>query len=284
MYEYLKSSSLAPLLIKAQKSVFSSSIGENSTFFKGTGSDFVELREYARGDDIKDIDWVISAKMNQPHVKIFTEQKELNIVITSLLNASLNFGIHRLKIDRLKETLALLAFTSVKQNDAYESYIYSDEIQLLTKKSKHIFSVREMLEKIDAKPLTREEIDYKNLSSSFNKRFHKRSLIFIIGDFLNTHSLDIAALAYRHEIVIIIIRDRFEENPLELGNINITDPLSGLNASVNIDKSAALKIKMQLLEHDEVLLNKLHKSGVRYLKIYTDEEPLKKLILFMSSL
>ncbi|MDF1884332.1 DUF58 domain-containing protein [Sulfurimonas sp. SAG-AH-194-C21] len=284
MYQYLKGSSLAPLLIKAQKSVFSSSIGENSTFFKGLGSDFVELREYTTGDDIKHIDWIISAKMNRPHVKVFTEQKELNIVIVSLLNASLNFGTHRLKIDSFKETLALLAFASIKQGDAYESYIYNDDIQLCTKKSKHIFSVREMLENVDAKPLFKKGIDYKNISNSFNQRVKKRSLIFLIGDFLNTQDLDISSLVYKHEIVIIIIRDRFEENPLELENINITDPLSGLNASVNINKSAALKIKLQLLEHDELLFSKFHKSGVRYLKIYTDEEPLKKLLSFMSSL
>lgn len=86
---------MAPLLIKAQKNVFSSSIGENSTFFKGLSSDFIELREYTSGDDIKHIDWIISSKMNKPHVKVFIDQKELNIVIVPLLNASLTFHEHK---------------------------------------------------------------------------------------------------------------------------------------------------------------------------------------------
>ncbi len=282
MYQYLKNSTLAPLLIKAQKNVFSSSIGENSTFFKGLGSDFVELREYTSGDDIKHIDWIISAKMNQPHVKVFTQEKELNIVLVPLLNASLNFGTDKLKFDTLKETLALLAFSCVKQQDAYESYVYTQDLQITTKRSKHIFSVREMLEKIHTKTLLGQDINYKTLSIAFLKTLQKRSLVFLIGDFLNTQDLDIASLVYKHELVLLIIRDRFEENPTALGEINITDPISGLSASVNIDKKAALKIKMKLLEDDKILFNKLHKNGIRYLKIYTDEEPLKKLVPFMS--
>ncbi|MDF1878680.1 DUF58 domain-containing protein [Sulfurimonas sp. SAG-AH-194-C20] len=284
MYQYLKDSSLAPLLIKAQKSVFSSHIGENSTFFKGLGSDFVELREYTTGDDIKHIDWIISAKMNKPHVKVFQEEKALNIVLVSLLNASLNFGTQTLKIDRLKEIMALLAFASVKQQDAYESYIYTQTLQRSTKRSKHIFSVREMLENIHALPLLGTSINYKDLSAAFNETLQKKSLVFLVGDFLDTQMLDVGSLAYKHDVVLIIVRDRFEEEPLALGKINITDPQTGLNASVNIDKSAVLKIKKKSLEDDAILFDTLHKNGVRYLKIYTDEEPLTKLLVFMSSL
>ncbi|MDF1876734.1 DUF58 domain-containing protein [Sulfurimonas sp. SAG-AH-194-L11] len=284
MYQYLKGSSLAPLLIKAQKSVFSSHIGEHSTFFKGLGSEFIELREYASGDDIKHIDWIISSKMGKPHVKVFREEKELNLVFVPLLNASLNFGTQKLKFEILKETLALLAFSSVKQGDAYETYTYTQALQLCTKKSKHIFSVRELLEKVDTQALLREDINYDKLASSFYKILQKRSFIFFLGDFLNTQSLDIASLAHKHQVVIIIIRDRFEENPLALGRMNVTDPISGLHADVKIDKSAALKIKKKLLEEDTLLFAKLNKSGVKYLKIYTDEEPLVKLLPFMSHL
>ncbi|MDQ7043494.1 MAG: DUF58 domain-containing protein [Sulfurimonas sp.] len=284
MYEYLKSSPLASLLIKAQKSVFSSTVGENSTFLKGSGFDFVELREYSTGDDIKHIDWIISAKKNRPHVKVFHQEKELNISITPLLSASLNFGTHKLKLDTLQETVALLAFSSVKQENAYQSYIYTKEIQIGTKLSKNIFSVRELLEKIHKVPLFGESINYKALPSKFNRVLKQHSLLFFIGDFLNTQDLEIGFLADKHEIIIIIIRDRFEENPTALGEINITDPQSGLSARVNIDKKAALKLKMKLLKDDDILFSKLNKSGVKYLKIYTDEEPLEKLLPFMSSI
>ncbi|SFV50401.1 hypothetical protein MNB_SM-4-1586 [hydrothermal vent metagenome] len=222
--------------------------------------------------------------MNKPHVKVFREQKELNIVITPLLNASLNFGTHTLKFDTLKETLALLAFSCVKQQDSYESYSYKQDIQMLTKRSKHIFSVRELLQKVDKTPLLGLSINYKKLSNSYNKILKKRSLIFLLGDFLNTEELEIGTLAHKHEVVLIIIRDRFEENPAQLGEINITDPLSGLNSNVTIDKSAALQIKMKLFKDDEILFSKLHKSGIKYLKIYTDEKPLEKLLPFMSSI
>ena len=284
MYQYLKGSPLASLLIKAQKSVFSCVIGENNTFFKGLGSDFVELREYTSGDDIKHIDWIISSKMDKPHVKVFHQQKELNIVLVSLVNASLNFGVKKLKLETLNETMALLAYVALKQHDAYESYLYTDTLEVNTQKSKHLFSVRNMVEKVAVNSSLQKDIDYKNLAYSLYKRFSKPSFILLFGDFFNTQELKLDTLAHKHELIVIIIRDRFEENPLALGEINIIDPLSGLSQRVNLDKKASLKIKAKVLKEDELLFNKLHASGVKYLKIYTDEEPLEKLISFMSSL
>jgi len=272
------------MLIKAQRAVFSSQIGENSSLFKGFGSDFVELREYTTGDDIKHIDWIISSKMDKPHVKIFHEEKELNITLVCLLNASLHFGIKKLKFETLKETLAILTFSCIKQQNAYSAYVYNKEIEQHFKKSKDIFSVRDLLERVDTTPLFKKTIDYKNLANNFHKRVSKRSLFFLLGDFFNAQELKLNSLAYKHELVVIIIRDRFEENPSPLGEVHVTDPQSGLSSTLKLDKKATVKIKTKVLKDDIQLLAEFNKNGIKHLKIYTDEDPLNKLLSFMSRL
>lgn len=282
MYQYLKESSLAPLLIQAQKNVFSFFSGDNTTLFKGSGSDFMELREYVTGDDIKHIDWIISSKMDKPYVKIFHEEKEHNILFVPLLSASLNFGVKKLKFDTLKETLALLGFSCIKQQDPFESYSYTQTLQHTTKRTKDVVYLREMLEEIEKTPLLEKSVAYKNLANALFKRVQSPSIIFLIGDFLNAENLNTSLLAVKHEVIVILIRDRFEEEPSTLGEINITDPQTLENATVNLDKKAALKIKTKQLKDDTKLLAKLQKDGIRYLKIYTDDVVYEKLFTFMS--
>lgn len=283
MYQYLKKSALAPLLIKAQQNIFSAFSGQNTTLKKGSGSDFFELREYTTGDDIKHIDWIISSKMGLLYVKIFHEQKEKSIVLVSLLSSSLNFGVKKLKFDIFKETLALLSFSCIKQEDPYEAYAFSQDLEFATKRTKEIFSVRDMIERLDTTPLFKKSINYKKLSDSLFKRVREPSLIFLIGDFLNSEELNINLLASKHEVLVIIIRDRFEEEPIALGEINITDPQTAQSAVINLDKKAALTLKAKQLEEDTKLFLALNQNGVKYLKIYTDEEPFTKLLPFMSS-
>ncbi len=277
-----KNKPLALLLIKAHKSVFSSIVGDNSAKTRGSGFDFIGLNEYTSGDDIKHIDWVISSKLDKPYVKMFHEHKELNIVFVPLLNASLHFGVKSLKITLLQEVLALLSFSAIKQGDPFESYICTDKLSLASKKSKQLFSVGEMLEQVDGVRLLGKEIDYKVLSFELYKRVKQRSLLFLVGDFLQTMALELGALALKHEVVLIILRDRFEEHPHALGEINITDPLNGTSATLMLDKRAVGEIEKKRREEDELLEKKLNKHGIKFVKMYTDENPFEKLLPLMS--
>lgn len=274
---------LALLLIKAQKSVFSTTVGDNSAKSKGSGFDFIGLQEYTSGDDIKHIDWVISSKLDKPYVKTFQEHKELNIILVPLLNASLHFGVKSLKITLLQEVLALLSFSAIKQGDPFESYICTDKLSLASKKSKQVFGVGSMLEKVNGVRLLGKEIDYKVLSSELYKRVKQRSLLFLVGDFLQTMALELGALALKHEVVLIILRDRFEESPSILGEVNVTDPLSGATATLLLDKEAVAKIEKKRKEEDVILEQKLQKQGIKFVKIYTDENPFVKLLPLMST-
>ena len=110
----------------------------------------------------------------------------------------------------------------------------------------------------------------------------QRSLLFLIGDFFGTQDLDLRAISMKHEVVVIIVRDRFEEEPALLGEINITDPSTGLSSSLELDKKAAEAIREKVLEEERQLYKQLKRSGIKFIKIYTDENPAEKILTLMN--
>ena len=270
------------MLIKAQKEVFSKIVGENNSRHKGVGYDFVELREYESGDDIKHIDWIISSKMGKPYIKVFHQQRELNISIVPILSGSVHFGTKVLKHQLINEVCALIAYSCVKQNDPFESSICNDDVVLNTKKTKQLFGVRTLAEKIASYDVLGKNADWALISQKLFTQLRQRSLVFLIGDFFDTKELDLRAFSMRHEVVVIIIRDRFEEEPALLGDINIIDPSTGQSSSINLNKTAAKTIQAKVLEDDQLLYKKLKRSGIRFIKIYTDENPAEKILDLMN--
>ena len=131
---------LKKILIKSHKAVFGGVIGENTTSFKGEGYDFVELREYINEEDIRKIDWTITAKMQKPYVKVFHPQRELNISIVPILNGSVYFGTTKIKQEVIAEICAILGFSCIKQGDNFNSFIANKSIQINTKKTKKMLT------------------------------------------------------------------------------------------------------------------------------------------------
>jgi len=103
-------------------------VGNNPSIFHGEGYDFIELREYMAGDDIRHIDWNITAKMQKPFIKIFREERELNVVLVSILNGSVHFGSQKFKQESIAEVAALLGYSTLKNGDLLSSYIFTDKI------------------------------------------------------------------------------------------------------------------------------------------------------------
>lgn len=271
---------LASLLIKAKKDVYSRIVGEHATHHKGSGYDFIELRPYESGDDIRHIDWIISSKLATPHVKLFHQAKELNITIISLLSGSMHFGTKRLKQSMATEVAALISFSAVAQNDPFESYIYNTTLIPITPKSKKMYSVRKLVEQISSYDALNHRIDYKNLSHFLYKQIPKRSLLFLSGDFLDADEIDLSVLSLKHQLFICIIRDRFEEDPKDIGTLHITDPQNQTSAFINF-AALAKKHQKKRYTQDQKLFAELNRLDIAYTKIYTDEDPAKKILQLM---
>jgi uncharacterized protein (DUF58 family) len=273
-------SKLKKILIKTKRQIFSEIAGNNPSIFEGEGFDFMELREYTYGDDVRKIDWNVTARMQKPFIKIFREERELNIVIVSLLGGSVHFGQKRFKQELIAETAALLAFSAVKNGDVFSSFVYTDKIESVTRPTKNIHAVNRCVSEILEFPSLGHSVDLKNFSKEMFEMIKRKSIIFVIGDYFG--EFDFKLLAKKHEVIAIMTRDKLEENPPELGSINLIDPNSLEGSFMQIDSSAVKKYIKTLHNRDHELFKHFRKNRIDFTKLYTDEEPFVKMSkLFM---
>lgn len=259
------------LMLKAKKTVFSEKVGNNSSIFKGEGYDFVELREYQNGDDIRKIDWNITAKFNTPYIKMFQEEREINVVTVSLLSGSTYFGSRKMKQDLIAEIVSLIGFSAVKNMDMFSSFIFSDKDIEFQKGSKSSFGVEKAVENIlNFNPIGKG-VNAEFIIDSLIDRVKKRSLIFIISDFYEP--LNLKYLSKHSEVIAIIVRDKLEENPSLFGEISLVD--SETEDVVDGNFGDSKNYQKQLRSHDKDVFENMKKNGVKILKIYTDSDVFK---------
>ncbi|GAB6074495.1 DUF58 domain-containing protein [Nautilia lithotrophica] len=258
------------IVIKTKKRIFGSLLGRNLSKFKGSGLDFKEFREYVYGEDSKKIDWKVSAKINKPLVKEYDEERELRIILAVLKSGTLFFGSKKLKTELIAEIIATLGIAALEEDNKIECVFLGKEKKIFkpTKNKKSIYSFVDYTLNTNylKEDYTQNDIDFLN---SF-----KKSLLFIIGDFLKP--VEIKNL--KHETYIVNVRDRFEEEPKFTGYTEIVDPVTLNAVNVNFTKTAVKKLKKHIEKIDTELFSQCKKHKIPYTKIYTDENPVYKLI------
>ena len=267
------------IVLKTKKQVYGDMLGNNASLFQGEGFEFAELREYVYGDDVRKIDWKTTAKLGKPFVKVYKEERELNVVVVSMLGGSVYFGTVKQKSDIIAEVVATLGFSAVKNADLFSHMLFADKLYDLSKPSKKLFSVHKAVEEIvDFEPLGKEA-DYKALVETLNNRLKKKALLFILSDFVG--DIDLKLLSKKHDVFAVIVRDRFEEDPSELGYLRLIDMESKQSFEGDIDSGTLKSYKKALHDNDEKLYKQFKKQGIRFTKIYTHEEPALKLMKTM---
>jgi len=261
-------SKLQKILVRARRQVFSEMVGNNPSIFQGEGYDFVELREYMPGDDIRRIDWNITAKMQTPYIKVFREERELNVVIVSVLNGSVHFGSKKFKQETIADVVALLSFSTLKNGDMLSSYIFTDKMISNSKPSKKMHQVQKSVADILEFDALHQKVDFKVIADTLYKRLKRRSLILVVGDFFEIP--DFKLLARKHEVVSVVVRDHLEENPPEMGFSSLLDPESGAALEGDFNKASVKAYSQKVHAHDHKLYERFRKDQVRFTKIYTD--------------
>jgi len=262
-------SKLQKILVRARRQVLSEISGNNPSVFQGEGYDFIELREYMAGDDIRHIDWNITAKMQKPFIKIFREERELNVVVASVLNGSVHFGSHKFKQEIIAEVNANLGFSVLKNGDLLSSYIFTDEMLSYNKPSKKNFQVQKITKDILDFDALNKKVDFSALANSLYKKVKRKSLILVVSDFFEIP--DFRLLAKKHEVVAIVVRDKLEENPPEMGFSSLLDPENGTTLEGDFNASSVKSYIKKVLAYDHKLYDTLRKDKVRFAKIYTDD-------------
>lgn len=255
--------------------------GEYQSAFKGRGMAFSEVREYQTGDEIRTIDWNVTARFNHPYVKVFDEEREMTVMLLVDVSGSKNFGTQQQhKQELATEVCAVLAFSAIQNNDKVGVLFFSDKVEKFIPPKKgrsHILMI--IRELIDFKP----QHTGTNIAEAlryFTSAIKKRCTSFLISDFMSPAFENELKIANRkHDLVALRLYDQHEEAFPNLGLIPMKDEESGQVIWVNTgDKEVRTAFKAAALERNGRLEDLFRKSGVDFTKIGTHESYVKPLM------
>ena len=256
--------------------------GEYHSAFKGRGMIFSEVREYQPGDDIRDIDWNVTARHNKPYVKVYEEERELTVMLLVDVSGSRNFGAcGEIKKERMAEIAATIAFSSIQNNDKVGVIFFSDKIEKFIppkKGKKHILLI------------IREIINFEPESSGTNidvalqfmtNAIKKRCSAFLISDFIDDHdyfkSMSIANR--KHDLASIQVYDRRDAEMPDVGLVRVRDLERGTDRWLDTSSSSARKAYAKAwYERQQRLASVTARSGVDLASVTTDEDFVKALL------
>jgi len=256
--------------------------GEYHSAFKGRGMAFSEVREYIPGDDIRSIDWNVTARFNTPFVKVFEEERELSVVLVVDVSASGAFGTNKqFKQDLITELCAVVAFSASQNNDKIGVIFFSDKIEkfIPPKKGKsHVLRIiRELIEFKPQNKKTNLEVALKYLTNVIKKR----SIVFFITDFFaEANYKDALKIANKkHDLVALRIVDKKE---LELPNVGLMKLMDNETGAVRwvdtSDHSFRKQYAVNRLKFEDDLKETFNRSGIDATNIYTHESYIKPLM------
>ena len=266
---------LKALQLKARHQVYTLLSGHNLSKLHGEGYDFSELREYQIGDDIRKINWTISAKLGKPYIKELHANRELSVVTAALMDGNLYFGDGNEKQKKITEIATVLGYAAQQNSDLFTGFAYMQKEVYATPPSKQIYHIEQYSKVLFESPLLGTKIDCDSVIQDLFKRVHKPSLIFIIGDFLE--DIDLSLLAQKHEVVAIIVREKAEEDPKKLGEVTLADPQTSQKTDTYFAKKSIQQYLEKLQAHDASLQEHFARYDIRAVKIFTEEEAISKL-------
>lgn len=257
--------------------------GEYHSVFKGRGMEFAEVREYEPGDDIRTIDWNVTARMGRPYIKRFTEERELTVILVVDVSASSNFGtFEQMKGEIVAELCAVLAFAAIKNNDRVGLLIFTDQIEKFIPPKKgrtHILRViRELLYTQPEQPGT----DITQALEYLNKVITRRSIVFMVSDFLTSNYMTPLRIANkRHDMVAITITDPREIRLPPVGLIELEDVETGEEVLIDTNDKAWLQAYQKMnIQRREERDRQFRLMGVDAVHISTDRPYIDPLIQF----
>ena len=266
------------LEIRARHLVTDSVTGAYHSSFKGRGMDFEEVREYAIGDDVRTIDWNVSAKMDRPFVKVFREEREMTLILLIDVSASGVFGsVEQSKRERAAEIASVLAFSATQNNDKVGVLLYTDEVEhyIPPKKGRrHILRViRDIL---FFKPNGRGT-SHKTALEYLNRVQRRKTVVFMISDFLDlapgTLLFDKLALTNQHhDLISIALSDPRESALPEVGLITLEDAETGEMVEIDTSNKSTRKRYASLAqERQQNFSNQMRKKGLDWIQACTDQ-------------
>jgi len=250
--------------------------GEYHSAFKGRGMMFSEVREYQYGDDIRDIDWNVTARHNRPFVKVYEEERELTVMLAVDVSGSRNFGaVGEEKRQMIAEISATLAFSAIQNNDKIGAVFFSDKIEKFIppkKGKKHIlFIIRELL---DFKP-SNKGTDIAMVMRYMTDALKKRCTLFLISDFIDEsdYSKPLTIACSKHDVIALQVYDKRDTRMPNVGLMRILDLETGATRWIDTSSSKVRKAYDKWwYDRQQAMSAILRSSGVDYTSVATDED------------
>jgi uncharacterized protein (DUF58 family) len=261
------------------KQVFS---GEYHSAFKGRGMTFSEVREYQTGDEIRTIDWNVTARFNEPFVKVFEEERELNVVLVIDVSSSQDYGIYeKSKKELALELAAVLLFSAIANNDKIGAIFYSDKMEKYVPPKKGRKHALVILRELSEQESKRKKTNLVEALKFLRNTEKKRSIIFVISDFIDENAY-VEALAHarkRHDVVAIKLSDELEQHLPNLGIVPLQDVETGEWNWYNTSNPDFSKEYTDQFEEDKkTFATELRKRGIDSVEITTQDDYYRSLV------
>lgn len=257
--------------------------GQYHSAFKGRGMAFAEVRSYQFGDDVRDIDWNVTARYHRPFVKVFEEERELTVMLLIDVSGSLDFGTcHQTKRDVVTEVAATLAFSAIQNNDKIGVVFFSDKVEKYIppkKGRKHIlYIIREMLDFHPQSLKTNISVALEYL----NRVIKRRCTAFVLSDFYDTHDFEkpLQIANQKHDVVAIQVYDPRAQSIPDIGLLKVVDAETGHEMFIDTSLKKLRHDHEQAWKVKELMLKEMFaKSHVDWTRIATNQDFVQSLLL-----
>lgn len=258
--------------------------GAYHSAFKGRGMSFSEVRAYQYGDDIRNIDWNVTAKTGEAFVKIFEEERELTIMLVIDVSPSLYFGSQNLKKDFIAEMAAVIAFNALNNHDKVGAILFSDKIEKYIPPKKGKSNVLHIIREILNIEASGAKTDLKSALEFFSSVQKKRAITFLFSDFIaNDYDEGFKLLRKRHDVIPVKVSDEYDILLPDLGLVQFYDKEA--NTFKVVDTSSGTlrnALKHNIEKYQKMFLNIMKKSGTDFIEIKTNEDYIKSFLKFFA--
>ena len=263
--------------------------GEYHSQFKGRGMAFSEVREYQPGDDVRSIDWNVTARMNRPYIKVYEEERELTVMLLVDVSGSRNFGsVSQMKRDTMAEVAATLAFSTIENNDKVGVIFFSDQIEKFIPPKKGKSHVLHIIRELLSFEPQHTGTDINAALQFLTNAQKRRCTAFLSSDLITPpqpapqgrgHVDPVVIASRKHDLSAIQIYDRRDAEMPNVGLLKVRDPETGARVWVDTSLSSVRNAYAQAWRDQQAALETIYtKTGMNHISMRTDEDYVKKLM------
>lgn len=262
---------------RLSRNIFS---GQYHSAFKGRGMAFSEVREYNYGDEIRSIDWNVTARYNHPYIKVFEEERELTVVLLIDVSGSTFFGTNgNLKSDIITEIAAVLSFSAIQNNDKVGVIFFSDKVEKYIPPKKGSAHILRIIRELITYKQSETKTSFNTSLKFMNNVIKKRSTCFLITDGYGEFDDSLQIVSRKHDFSTIIVRDKREDLIPDIGLLRLHDNESGKDIWIDSsDKTLIKEFKDFRKKQDYELVQKFNRLGIENIMVYTGEDYIRSLM------